>query len=87
MSWASWGFAFSPAWGHEGEIRSLSLSLLTKMAPIKRNHPERKGRKKLGRIPLPLKTSRPQTTKKGKRGYDRKRENKDILKERAEDLV
>jgi len=50
------------------------------MAPIKRNNPERKGRKKLGRIPLPRKTSRPQTTKKGKRGYDRKREKKDILK-------
>jgi len=56
------------------------------MAPIKRNHPERKGRKKLGRIPLPPKTSRPQTTKKGERGYDRKREKRDILKEGAQDL-
>jgi len=57
------------------------------MALIKRNHPERKGRKKLGRIPLPPKTSRPQTTKKGERGYDRKREKRDILKEGAEDPV
>ena len=56
------------------------------MAPIKRTHPERKGRKKLGRIPLPPKTSRPQTTKKGKWGYDRKREKTDILKEGAEEL-
>jgi len=55
------------------------------MAPIKRNHPERKGRKELGRIPLPPKTSRPQTTKKGERGYDRKREKRDILKEGGED--
>ncbi len=56
------------------------------MAPIKRNHPEHKGRKELGRIPLPPKTSRPQTTQKGKRGYDRTREKKDILKEGAEKL-
>jgi hypothetical protein len=33
-----------------------------------------KVRKKLGRIPLPRKPGGPQTTKKGKRGYNRKRE-------------
>jgi hypothetical protein len=39
----------------------------------------KKIRKKLGRIPLPRKRSGPQTTKKGKKGYDRKREKERIF--------
>ena len=37
--------------------------------------------KKLGRIPLPRKTGGPQTTKKGKKGYNRKREKGRLRKE------
>ncbi|OGP26624.1 MAG: hypothetical protein A2038_05665 [Deltaproteobacteria bacterium GWA2_57_13] len=33
-------------------------------------------RKKLGRIPLPRKRSGPQSTKKGKKGYNRKLQKK-----------
>ncbi|NIO08869.1 MAG: hypothetical protein GTO40_12985 [Deltaproteobacteria bacterium] len=57
------------------------------MATKKKKQTKDKGTKKLGRIPLPRQTSGPQTTKKGKKGYDRKREKKDILKEGADDLV
>jgi len=42
----------------------------------------KKLRKKLGRIPLPKKPSGPQTTKKGKKGYFRKREKERILSEK-----
>lgn len=37
--------------------------------------------KKLGRIPLPRQKGGAQTTKKGKRGYDRKREKQKFRKE------
>ncbi|MDP2669137.1 MAG: hypothetical protein Q8P07_04865 [bacterium] len=38
-------------------------------------------KKILGRIPLPRQTGGAHTTKKGKRGYDRKREKQKIRKE------
>jgi hypothetical protein len=37
--------------------------------------------KRLGRIPLPRKRSGPQTTKKGKKGYDRKQQKKRLRDE------
>jgi len=39
---------------------------------------ERGRMKKLGRIPLPRKRGGPHTSKKGKKGYDRKRDKKEV---------
>lgn len=38
-------------------------------------------RKKLGRIPLPRKRGGPQTTKKGKKGYNRRRQKTPLARE------
>ncbi|MFA6042867.1 MAG: hypothetical protein WCV85_05890 [Patescibacteria group bacterium] len=42
-----------------------------------------KTKKPTTRIPLPAKKGKPQTTKKGKRGYDRKRERSNAFLDEA----
>ncbi len=76
MSWASRGFAFYLSWGHEGGRWPRSNGLIQNV----------KAAKSWVEFPCPRKRAGPKTTKKGKRGYDRKREKTDILKEGAEDL-
>lgn len=54
------------------------------MAVGKMDRGKKGASKSLGRIPLPRKAGHPQTTKKGKHGYNRKREKKRTDKEEGE---